>query len=246
MSNSVKNLFDMDLLHNRRARANLLGYEDFICKLLAEDLKERLTDINRDFDRRIMIGPFTEHWQNHIRDLDFEEGIDSDNLNLKKQYDFIMHCLCLHWANDPLGKLIQLRMSLNSEGLLMGYLFGGNTLNELRSSFSKAEIELKSSLSVRVAPMMELKTFGNLLVKAGLKNTVVDLISHRIQYSSLNRLFIDLRRMGETNVIDKRKKTFLTKKLFNLMVENYKRDFSQSDGNFNVTFDIFCFTGWKS
>ena len=246
MSDRIKKLFDMDVLFKRRARAKLLGYEDFICKLLVNDLKERLVDINRDFEKRIMIGPFVEHWQNHMRKLDFEQVMDLDNLNLKNNYDFILHCLCLHWANDPLGKLIQLRMSLKPAGLLMGYLFGGNTLNELRVSFSKAEIELDSSLSLRVAPMMELKSFGNLLVKAGLKNTVVDLISHEIHYSSLSGLFEDLRRMGETNVMDKRRKTFLTKKAFNLMVENYKRDFSQLDGKFNVTFDIFCFTGWKS
>ena len=246
MSDSVRKLFDIDALIKRRARAKLLGYEDFFCKLLIDDLKSRLTDINRNFEKRIMIGPFVEYWQNQIRNLDFEIGMDLDNLNLKKQYDLILHCLCLHWANDPLGKLIQLRMSLKPEGLLMGFLFGGNTLNELRVSFSKAEVALESSLSLRVAPMMELKSFGNLLVKAGFKNTVVDLIPYKIQYSSLNGLFLDLRKMGETNVINKRKKIFLTKSVFDLMVENYKRDFSQKDGKFNVTFDIFCFTGWKS
>ena len=246
MSKSSKKLFDTDALFQRRVRAKYLGYEDFLCKLLVHDLKDRLLEIDRDFERRIMIGPFAEHWQRHMEILNFEVGMDAEKLNFLYQYDYILHCLCLHWSNDPLGKLIQLRMGLKPEGLLMGYVFGGDTLNELRISFSKAEIESDSSLSLRVAPMMELKSFGNLLVKAGFKNIVVDLISQKIQYSSLNRLFTDLRRMGETNVINSRKKKFLTKKTFNFMMENYKKDFVQSDGTFKVTFDIFCFTGWKS
>ena len=56
-------------------------------------------------------------------------------------------------------------------------IFGENTLNELRKSFAMAEISLENSLSARVSPMMELKSLGDLLSKAGFRDIVTDLIS---------------------------------------------------------------------
>ena len=40
--------------------------------------------------------------------------------------------MALHWANDPVGQLIQLRLALKSDGLMIAVCLGGTTLNELR------------------------------------------------------------------------------------------------------------------
>ena len=241
----MENLFNIDLLNKRRIRANRLGFEGLIHKLSADDLGVRLTETSKNFKKKLLIGPFLEDWATVFKNQGFERSSDRDNLNLEKGYDLIVHCLCLHWSNDPLGQLIQIRKVLNPGGLLIGYLFGENTLKELRKSFGDAEIELEGSLSSRVAPMTELKAIGDLVSRAGLEKAVSDLISHKISYKSLNSLFSDLRRMGETNVVLNQNKNFLRRKTFEKMCLNYKLNFSNIGGNFIASFDVICFTGWK-
>lgn len=238
-------LFDMELLKKRRSRATFLGFEDFIHKLLAEDFRIRLNELDKKFHHPLLIGPFLSNWSTGFRNQPFAESNDLDVLQLKKNYDLIAHCLCLHWSNDPLGKLIQMKRFLKPGGLLMGYLFGEGTLRELRTSFNKAEIELEGSLSLRVAPMVEIKSIGNLLGRAGFEKTVSDLISQKVHYTELRSLFSDLRRMGETNVVRKQKKTFLRRSTYEKMITNYQEEFSDFDGKFITTFNIICFTGWK-
>jgi len=238
-------LFDMDLLKKRKARAKFLGFEDFIHELLAEDFRVRLNELDKKFHHPLLIGPFLSNWSTGFLNQPFEESNDLDVLQLKKNYDLIAHCLCLHWSNDPLGKLIQMKRFLKPGGLLMGYLFGEGTLRELRTSFNKAEIQLEGSLSLRVAPMVEIKSIGNLLGRAGFENTVSDLITHKVHYTELRSLFSDLRRMGETNALSKQKKTFLRRSTYEKMINNYQEEFSDFDGKFITTFNIICFTGWK-
>ena len=238
-------LFDMELLKKRRARAKFLGFEDFIHELLVEDFRVRLTELDKKFAHPLLIGPFLSNWSTVFLNQPFEESNDLDVLQLKKNYDLIAHCLCLHWSNDPLGKLIQMKRFLKPGGLLMGYLFGEGTLRELRTSFNKAEIQLEGSLSLRVAPMVEIKSIGNLLGRAGFENTVADLITHKVHYTELRNLFSDLRRMGETNALSKQKKTFLRRSTYEKMITNYQEEFSDFDGKFITTFNIICFTGWK-
>ena len=238
-------LFDMELLKKRRARAKFLGFEDFIHKLLVEDFRVRLNELDKKFDNSLLIGPFLSNWLASLQNHTFEESNDLDVLQLKKNYDLIVHCLCLHWSNDPLGKLIQMKRFLKPGGLLMGYLYGEGTLRQLRTSFNKAEIELEGSLSLRVAPMAEIKSIGNLLGRAGFEKTVSDLISHKVHYTELRSLFSDLRRMGETNALRKQKKTFLRRSTYEKMISNYQEEFSDFDGKFITTFNIICFTGWK-
>ena len=238
-------LFDMELLKKRRARAKILGFESFIHKLLAEDFRVRLNELDKKFDHSLLIGPFLSNWLASLQNQTFEESNDLDVLQLKKNYDLIVHCLCLHWSNDPLGKLIQMKRFIKPGGLLMGYLFGEGTLRELRTSFNKAEIELEGSLSLRVAPMVEIKSIGNLLGRAGFEKTVSDLISHKVHYTELRSLFSDLRRMGEANALRKQKKTFLRRSTYEKMITNYQEEFLNFDGKFITTFNIICFTGWK-
>ena len=238
-------LFDMELLKKRRARAKFLGFEDFIHKLLVEDFRVRLNELDKKFDNSLLIGPFLSNWLASLQNHTFEESNDLDVLQLKKNYDLIVHCLCLHWSNDPLGKLIQMKRFLKPGGLLMGYLYGEGTLRQLRTSFNKAEIELEGSLSLRVAPMAEIKSIGNLLGRAGFEKTVSDLISHKVHYTELRSLFLDLRRMGEANALRKQKKTFLRRSTYEKMISNYQEEFSDFDGKFITTFNIICFTGWK-
>ena len=72
----------------------------------------------------------------------------------------MIHGMCLHWANDPVGQLIQCRRALRPDGLLITVSLGGDTLQELRRSLGEAEIAVTGGLSPRIAPMPELRDLG--------------------------------------------------------------------------------------
>ena len=86
----------------------------------------------------------------------------------------MVHGLALHWANDPVGQLVQARRALRPDGLMVAALFGGETLHELRAALAEAEIATLGGLSPRVAPMGEIRDLGGLLQRAGFALPVAD------------------------------------------------------------------------
>ena len=94
-----------------------------------------------------------------------------------------MHALALHWANDPVGQLVQARRALRPDGLFIAALFGGETLHELRAALAEAEIETLGGLSPRVAPMGEIRDLGGLLQRAGFALPVADSRRFDVSYA---------------------------------------------------------------
>ncbi len=74
---------------------------------------------------------------------------DEGNLN----YDACLSNLSLHWENDLLGTLIQIRKQLKPDGVFIGALFGGDTLYELRTAFQLAQLDRQGGISPHVSPM---------------------------------------------------------------------------------------------
>src|SRR4029079_2447831 len=61
---------------------------------------------------------------------------DEELLPLAPQsVDLIVSVLSLHLVNDLPGALAQIRRALKPDGLFLGAMLGGETLNELRQSF---------------------------------------------------------------------------------------------------------------
>ncbi len=127
---------------------------------------------------------------------------DADVLPLAAEtHDLVVHALALHWANDPVGQLVQARRALRPDGLFLAALFGGETLDELRAALAEAEVEALGGLSPRVAPMGEIRDLGGLLQRAGFALPVADSRSFDVSYPTPVHLMRDLRAMGETNVM---------------------------------------------
>ena len=56
--------------------------------------------------------------------------------------DLVVSLLSLHWTNDLVGALVQIRRALRPDGLFIGAMLGGATLTELRQSLLIAESEM--------------------------------------------------------------------------------------------------------
>ena len=128
---------------------------------------------------------------------------------------------------------------------MLAFFMGGETLRELRKSFEAAEIKIENGISPRVAPMIEIRDAGNLLVRAGFALSVADRTDLVVSYGSPIDLFYDLRRMGETSIMVDRKKSFLKSSILNECLKIYKKKFTIPEKNqVMATFQILCLTGW--
>ena len=83
--------------------------------------------------------------------------------------------LSLHWVNDLVGTLIQLRARpLRPDGLLLASMPVLGTLAELRAALTEAEAGLTGGASPRVSPFPTLPDSAALLQRAGFSLPVVD------------------------------------------------------------------------
>ena len=95
-------LFDRTALSARRRRVQSQDAL-FLHKVAASEVSERIKDVNRTFTNAVFVG-----WQAALWSA--ETGVegrcvpDDDVLDLEPEsHDLIVHCLCLHAANDPVG-----------------------------------------------------------------------------------------------------------------------------------------------
>lgn len=243
------NLFDRDLLALRRARAQARGAADFLHREIAAQVSERLTEVNKSFTDVALVGPMPAPWQRELAlDHAFPEPLaiaDDEVLALKPaSHDLVLHALALHWANDPVGQLVQARRALRPDGLLLATLFGGETLHELRRALAEAEVEVEGGLSPRVAPMAEIRDLGALLQRAGFAMPVADSTRLTVTYATPLHLMRDLRAMGETNVLHGRRRGPLKRATLARACEIYSANFRQKDGRVPATFEVIFLTGW--
>ncbi len=235
-------LFDTNLLAQRRARAALLPAADFLHHEIADQVQERLQEVNKSFADRIVIGPQPDIW---AKTLDARPVPFADTLALAPQSaDLIVHALGLHWANDPVGQLVQARNALRPDGLLIASLFAGQTLHELRAAFADAEIKTTGGLSPRVAPMGEIRDLGGLIQRAGLALPVADSMRLTVTYDHPLTLMRELRAMGESNIMTARRRTPLRRDTLSWVCEVYQTRFGLPNGRIPATFEIVFLTGW--
>lgn len=234
-------LFDMQARARFRARAKASGVADFLHAHAAHQLQERLQDVNKSFTKTAFVGWLPEVWRAFGPSV---AALDNEILDLPAQeFDLVVHGLCLHTANDPVGQLVQMRRALKPDGLMLTALFGGETLHELRYALTQAEAAVEGGLSPRVAPMGDVRDLGGLLQRAGLALPVADATSLTVTYESPLHLMRDLRAMGESNAMAARRGT-LRRETLARALEIYHAEFALPDGRIPASFEIIFLTGW--
>lgn len=232
-------LFDRPALLTRRKRALSQGPATFLHEEAAFELKERLKDINRTFTEIAVVTGFAELWGDMFPGAKVVS--DDDILPLELQScDLIVHAMCLHQSNDPIGQLVQCQRSLRPDGLLLVAMLGGQTLHELRAALAEAEVAVSDGLSPRVNPMIDIRDAGALLQRSGFALPVADSDPRHVSYSSVMSLMHDLRAMGENNALNARDKRCPPRRLFAEMATLYP---TQQD-RVVATFELLYLTGW--
>lgn len=243
----------------RRAGAGFTGAA-FLHARVAEDLADRLEAIPRSFSRALALGggglfsqvlrsrPDLTARVGYLVEADLAGGaviLDPERLPFGDQaFDLIVSPLALHSVNDLPGALIQLRRALRPDGLLLGALFGGETLTELRLALLQAESEITGGAAMRVAPFADLQDVAGLLQRAGFALPAADRDVVTVRYGDPMRLLTDLRGMGETAALAERAPHGLSRRILARTFDIYREQYSDADRRVRATFEILTATGW--
>ncbi|WP_417723211.1 methyltransferase domain-containing protein [Salipiger sp.] len=235
-------LTDRRALLRNRARARRAPAL-FLHEAARDEAQDRLSLVNRSFTSPAVVTPFPEVWAPAFPGARLIP--DDDTLDLHEgAHDLVIHALALHWADDPVGQLIQCRRALRPDGMCLVMAFGGETLTELRAALGQAEIEVTGGLSPRVAPMGEIRDLGGLLQRAGLALPVADSLPLDVSYASALHLMRDLRAMGETNALAARLRRPSRRAVLLRAAELYAQTYARADGRIRATFELVTLTGW--
>lgn len=237
-------LTDRTALAHHRARARRRTAPAlFLQHQAAAEIQERLKEVNRRFTAPAIVTPFASVWADALPGARIVA--DDETLDLSSgAHDLVIHSMSLHWANDPVGQLVQCRRALRPDGLFIAAMFGGQTLTQLRKALAEAEIALCGGLSPRVAAMGEIRDLGSLLQRAGFALPVADAAATTAIYQDMFHLMHDLRAMGESNALSERRKSTPPRALFDAAAQIYSTAFGTSDGRIPATFETIFLTGW--
>lgn len=236
----TQRLTDQTRLALTRSRATADGM--FLQEEAAFEAQDRLIEVNRRFTKPAVVTGFPEVWGRFFPDAVIAP--DDDHLALTPgAHDLVIHGLSMHWANDPVGQLVQCLRALEPDGFFIGVMFGGETLSELRSVLSETEIAMSAGLSPRLLPMGELRDLGALLQRAGFALPVADNSKRSVSYADAFALLRDLHNMGEGNALATRA-TRTPRALFPAMAARYGEAFGAEDGRITATFDLIFLAGW--
>jgi SAM-dependent methyltransferase len=262
-------LFDR-ALHARRLDRAAAGFAgaDFLQRRAALDLVERLETIMRDFPLAVDLSARRGAFREALAASDAAGRVgllietelspamlagrggprlvaDEERLPFAEaSLDLVVTTFGLHWTNDVVGALIQARMALKPDGLLLASFLGGATLTELRQALTQAEDELWGGAGSRVSPFADSRDAAGLLQRAGFALPVADVDRVSVSYEHPLKLFADLRQMGETNVLADRHPRRLTRGLIARASQIYAERFAGPDGRVPATFEIVTLTGW--
>lgn len=215
----------------------------FLHEDAADEVQERLTEVNRRFTAPAVVTPFPEVWAGRLPGARLIA--DTEVLDLEVgAHDLVIHALALHWADDPLGQIIQCARALQPDGLFIGVLFGGQSLHELRAVLAQAESDVTGGMAPRVLPMGEIRDLGTLLQRAGLALPVADASVRRVLYRDLPHLVRDLRAMGEVNALAGRHRAPMPRAVLGRAAQLYAETFADAEGRLPATVETLFLTGW--
>jgi SAM-dependent methyltransferase len=263
-SQSVPQIFDRALLAQRLRRARTSGPATFLLDRVTEDLLDRLAATMRPFPRVADLATPEPALAAALAATDVSRSVtrlamledagspvcntvvgDLENLPfVPESFELAVSALALQWVNDLPGALIQIRRMLAPDGLFLGCMIGGQSLQELRSAFAEAEADIRGGVSPRVAPFADLRDLGALLQRTGFALPVTDSDTVTVRYDSMFGLMADLRAMGATNILTQRSRQFLRRDVLMRAAEIYAHRFADADGRLRATFEILWQSGW--
>jgi malonyl-CoA O-methyltransferase len=154
-----------------------------------------------------------------------------------KSVDLIIGNLVWHWTNAREQCLREWRRLLKPGGLILFTTCGPDTLYELRDSFAAVDDHSHVHLFV------DMHDIGDAMVAARFAEPVLQAEHILFNYSSITKLWRDLKGSGATHVMVSRRRTLTGKKRWQKMLVEYQK-YAAAEEGWPVTFEVIYGIGW--
>ena len=252
--------FDRRLRRLRRDRAARAFDADYLHRLAADELLDRLDLVKREFRDALDLGCANGFLSERLRSRGMKVtsvdagslfateagGIQCDEDRLpfaEGSFDLVLSVGVLDSVNDLPGALVLARRALRPDGLFLGAFAGAGSLPRLRSAMAAAEEADGRAASPRIHPQIDVRAAGDLLTRAGFALPVADSHEVQIRFSSFARLVGDLRAMGATNILASRGRRPIGRFGLAAAIADFAAH-AEADGKTSETFEIVTMTGW--
>lgn len=145
--------------------------------------------------------------------------------------------LALQWVHDLQHTFDEMQRVLMPGGLLMFSTFGPDTLKELRAAYAGTDRH------THVNRFIDMHDIGDMLVKAGFADPVMDMETFTLTYAEVRELMRDLKAIGAHNVTQGRPAGLSGKTLLRTVARNYEA--LRRDGRLPATFEVVYGHAWK-
>ena len=163
---------------------------------------------------------------------------DIEHLPLKAHsVDLVWSNLALQWMNDPDKAFAEFHRVLAPGGLLLFSTFGPDTLKELRSAYAGVDQH------THVSRFIDLHDIGDILVKRGFGDPVMDMEPFTLTYDDARAVMRDLKAIGAHNVTETRPPGLTGRARLAAVTAAYET--FRRDGKLPATFEVVYGHAWK-
>lgn len=251
-SAAMEPIFDRHARRLRRDRAAArFADHDFLRAAMLDGITDRLQTVKRSFadvlDLGCFDGGFTLPGARMARcdaGLAFARNVggvqaDEDGLPFGDgMFDCVVSAGVLDQVDDLPGALSLARRVLRPDGLFLAAFVGAGSFPHLRRALAAAEPDRGVA---RLHPQIDVRSAGDLLVRAGFALPVADTEWLDIGYPDLFRLIGDLRGMAATNILVQRPP--LSRDSLGRAAQAFA-DAADTDGRTRERIQIVFLTGW--
>jgi len=145
-------------------------------------------------------------------------------------------------VNDLPDALEQIRKALKPDGVFMGAMLGGETLQELRSCLALADTERKGGVQPHLSPFVRLKDAADLLSNAGFAIPTIDTEAITVSFPDMFTLMHHLQGMAEQNAPIGVPRS--SRDVFLAAASAYQALYADDEGVIPATFQVVYMIGW--
>jgi SAM-dependent methyltransferase len=245
-------------LRRDRAAASA-GAADYLFRLAADELVERLDFVSRRFERALDLGCAGGYLTRRLRERGIEVvpadpgsrfasaargvQVEEDRLPFAEgAFDLVVSVGALDTVNDLPGALLLIRRALRPDGLFLGAFLGAGSLPRLRSAMLAAD-GAEGGAAPRIHPQIDVRAAGDLLARAGFALPVADSWGIDVRFPEVAALVRDLRAMGGTNLLAARSRRPIGRIGLAAAIADFAAA-AGADGKTAERFEIVQLLGW--
>lgn len=195
---------------------NRANGNDFLHLEMADEIFDRLNLVSRTFGRCLILGLGSKHLKERLESQNIScfiadpsmqlaisnNGVQCDEDRLPfadASFDLVISLGSLDTVNDLPGALTLVKRALKPDGLLLGSFLGAESLPTLKSALMFAE---QDRVATHIHPQIDIRTIGNLLLRAGFALPVADSDTLELKYATMTKLVDDIRNFGGGNMLN--------------------------------------------